>query len=179
MTELVCNFFPASTSNSTEMMTFEWVLAQAKEIRKEKINSNNVNIVKCNEEITTRGLDGKEREKFDAWHKTSPMGLISFFSSSFHSFRYFCLFYFSVNITVSYALRVVTSKWSLIYVQQPLVILFPKNIYSYIHIKSYKKETIMMMWCHTLFSMSSPSTFNYQHSTIFSTFILMCLLDVQ
>lgn len=106
-------------------------------------------------------------------------GINKFFSSSFHSFRYFCLFYFSVNITVSYALRVVTSKWSLIYVQQPLVILFPKNIYSYIHIKSYKKETIMMMWCHTLFSMSSPSTFNYQHSTIFSTFILMCLLDVQ
>ena len=30
MTELVCNFFPASTSNSTEMMTFEWVLATEK-----------------------------------------------------------------------------------------------------------------------------------------------------
>lgn len=80
MTELVCNFFPASTSNSTEMMTFEWVLATAEKKRgKRKINSNNVNIVKCNEEITTRGRWRKE--KFDAWHKTSPMGLISFSSS--------------------------------------------------------------------------------------------------
>jgi len=52
----------------------------------------------------------------------------------------------------------------------------------YICTESYKKETIMMMWCHIPSSqcpLHPPSIINIQQFFFLSTFILMCLLDVQ
>lgn len=112
MTELVCNFllfFEFYRQREKEkkwrrkMMTFEWVGTESTVIT--------VNIVKLQWGNNNKtGTDGKE--KFDAWHKTSPMGLISFSSYSLLLPLFF----------IFHVLRVVTSKWSLIYVQQPLVI---------------------------------------------------------